>query len=266
MLPLSRMDPWWFSVLGRRYWNHCSRNYGYLREYDIDTHFEKGDHAEEFFWQTHYPFDCDWYTTCHIFCHWRFHGKRHRIRTSILQNSVSVCITSRKSHIIVLEYFHGCCCGSWQTKSYLPSNVIQGKHFWSLFTFRILYFMYVIFLCSLKIQPSPRIFTYCVLMATTLNNLPRFFEFQLIFDEKGTDYWTSDINEDPRYITMSSYNELITTGFFPLLALCYYNYKIYARMKLSCNIDLGRYVGGKFLLKNIKMHQEGKSISFWVDF
>ena len=121
---------------------------------------------------------------------------------------------------------------------------------------------YVIFHCSLKIQPSPRIFTYCVLLATTLNNLPRFFEFQLIFDEKGTDYWTSDINEDPRYITMSSYNELITTGVFPLLALCYYNYKIYARMKLSCNIDLGRYVGGKFLLKNIKMHQEGKSISF----
>ena len=131
-------------------------------------------------------------------------------------------------------------------------------------TFGVLYltkiFNYVFF--PLKMQPSPRIFTYCVLMATTLNNLPRFFEFQLIFDEKGTDYWTSDINEDPRYITMSSYNELITTGFFPLLALCYYNYKIYARMKLSCNIDLGRYVGGKFLLKNIKMHQEGKSISF----
>ena len=114
-----------------------------------------------------------------------------------------------------------------------------------------------------KLQPSPRIFTYCVLIATTLNNLPRFFEFQLIFDEKGTDYWTSDINEDPRYITMSSYNELITTGFFPLLALCYYNYKIYARMKLSCNIDLGRYVGGKFVFFQKDQNAQGRKKHFF---
>ena len=60
------------------------------------------------------------------------------------------------------------------------------------------------------------------------------------------DFWTTNLSEDPRYIRSSSYNELIITGIFPLLALCYYNYEIYARIRLSCFIELGRYVGGKY--------------------
>ena len=104
-------------------------------------------------------------------------------------------------------------------------------------------------------QPSPIVFTSCIVLAAILNNVPRFFEFQLIDEngdgfwsskikDKGADYWTSDFKEDTRYVVMSSYNELLTTGIFPLIALCYYNYKIYARIKLSCFIDLRRYVGG----------------------
>ena len=89
-----------------------------------------------------------------------------------------------------------------------------------------------------------------ILIAASLSNLPKFFEFYLIADQKygrntTYDIWTTDLNEDPRYIRWSSYNELITSGIFPLLALCYYNYEIYARIRMSCFIELGRYVGGK---------------------
>ena len=94
-------------------------------------------------------------------------------------------------------------------------------------------------------------FTICILIAAILCNLPKFFEFNLIYDEGGPspiwNFWTTDLNEDPRYIKWSSFNELIASGIFPLVALCYYNYEIYARIRLSCFIDLGRYVGGDFL-------------------
>ena len=93
-------------------------------------------------------------------------------------------------------------------------------------------------------QPSPRCFTICILLAATLGNLPRFFEFSLIYDRDEPDYWTTDLNEDPRYIRWSSCHELAASGIFPLVALCYYNYEIYARIRLSCFIELGRYVGG----------------------
>ena len=96
-------------------------------------------------------------------------------------------------------------------------------------------------------QPSPWCFTLCILFTATMGNLPSFFEFNLIYDgdEPEPDFWTTDLYEDPRYIKWSSYHELIITGIFPLLALCYYNYEIYARIRLSCLIELGRYVGGK---------------------
>ncbi len=95
-------------------------------------------------------------------------------------------------------------------------------------------------------QPSPLCFLVCILIAASVGNLPRFFEFSLIYDDidEEPDFWTTDINEDPRYIMWSSYHELITSGIFPLICLCYYNYEIYARIRLSCFIELGRYVGG----------------------
>ena len=107
---------------------------------------------------------------------------------------------------------------------------------------------FIIFLHYL--QPSPTCICIMILIAASLSNLPKFFEFYLIADQKygrntTYDIWTTDLNEDPRYIRWSSYNELITSGIFPLLALCYYNYEIYARIRMSCFIELGRYVGGK---------------------
>ena len=105
-------------------------------------------------------------------------------------------------------------------------------------------------LLNLSFQPSPWCFTLCIIFTSTLGNLPKFFEFFLIYDgdESVPDFWTTNLSEDPRYIRSSSYNELIITGIFPLLALCYYNYEIYARIRLSCFIELGRYVGGKYIL------------------
>ena len=108
-----------------------------------------------------------------------------------------------------------------------------------------IFFSNVVFLYYL--QPSPTCICIVILIAASLSNLPKFFEFNLIYDQKieDYDYWTTDLSEDLRYIRWSSYNELITSGIFPLLALCYYNYEIYARIRMSCFIELGRYVGGK---------------------
>ena len=105
-----------------------------------------------------------------------------------------------------------------------------------------------LYFLNLSFQPSPWCFTLCIIFTSTLGNLPKFFEFFLIYDgdESVPDFWTTNLSEDPRYIRSSSYNELIITGIFPLLALCYYNYEIYARIRLSCFIELGRYVGGKY--------------------
>ena len=110
---------------------------------------------------------------------------------------------------------------------------------------------------NFSFQPSPWCFTLCIIFTSTLGNLPKFFEFFLIYDgdESVPDFWTTNLSEDPRYIRSSSYNELIITGIFPLLALCYYNYEIYARIRLSCFIELGRYVGGKYLQLNFRVYQ-----------
>ena len=117
------------------------------------------------------------------------------------------------------------------------------EFYFSNFSLRIYYYF-----LNLSFQPSPWCFTLCIIFTSTLGNLPKFFEFFLIYDgdESVPDFWTTNLSEDPRYIRSSSYNELIITGIFPLLALCYYNYEIYARIRLSCFIELGRYVGGKY--------------------
>ncbi len=58
-------------------------------------------------------------------------------------------------------------------------------------------------------------------------DIPRFFHFELI----NNDYWTTSIMEDPTYIRFSSYwDELITTGIVPLLALIYFNLRIYLKV------------------------------------
>ncbi len=57
--------------------------------------------------------------------------------------------------------------------------------------------------------------------------LSRFFEFELgTGADNQTDYWTTDLMEDPDYIQFNSYwNELLATGALPLFALTYMNFR-----------------------------------------
>ena len=67
-----------------------------------------------------------------------------------------------------------------------------------------------------------------VLLSVTLD-LPRFFHFQL--EDNNTEYWTAPIMEDPDYIRFSSYwDEIFITGIVPLLALVYFNTRIYLKV------------------------------------
>ena len=75
-------------------------------------------------------------------------------------------------------------------------------------------------------------------------NIPKFFEFNHIYDENGTlQYWTSDLNENANYVVFSSYYECAVIGVIPLLALCYLNYKIYTGISKSAK-SMTRHAGG----------------------
>ena len=75
-------------------------------------------------------------------------------------------------------------------------------------------------------------------------NIPKFFEFNHIYDENGTlQYWTSDLNENANYVVFSSYYECAVIGIIPLLALCYLNYKIYTGISKSAK-SMTRHAGG----------------------
>ena len=65
--------------------------------------------------------------------------------------------------------------------------------------------------------------------------LPRFFEFAPATEEDGTiDFETTPLMEDPDYIRLNSYwSELLATGALPLIALCYTNARIYAKIRAS---------------------------------
>ncbi|XP_059083030.1 uncharacterized protein LOC131880413 [Tigriopus californicus] len=70
-----------------------------------------------------------------------------------------------------------------------------------------------------------------VVCSVTLE-LPRFLEFKLV--KNNTDYWTTDLMEDPSYIQFNSYwNELFATSALPLICLMYMNFKIYQKIRAS---------------------------------
>ena len=63
--------------------------------------------------------------------------------------------------------------------------------------------------------------------------IPRFFHFEL--NEDGTDYRTTKIFEDAQYITFSAYwDDIVVTGFLPIIILAYLNIKIYLKV-INCN-------------------------------
>lgn len=93
-------------------------------------------------------------------------------------------------------------------------------------------------------RQSPfRYIVYVLGLSVTLE-IPRWFEFQLINNGEGTvQYWTTPLMEDPDYIRFSSYwDELIATGFVPLLALVYFNSRIYVKIRASSKFQ-HRFIG-----------------------
>ena len=80
-------------------------------------------------------------------------------------------------------------------------------------------------------QNYAKFIVVAVVNSVTLE-LPRFFEFQPIHNH--TDYWTTDLMEDPAYIQFNSYwNELLATGGIPLCCLIYMNTRIYLKIRAS---------------------------------
>jgi len=83
--------------------------------------------------------------------------------------------------------------------------------------------------------------TIAVILAASLE-FPRFFEMKLE-DGNGTwgvtQYWTTDLMENPIYVQFNSYwIDIFATGLVPLLFLCYMNMKIFFRIKASSQYAL----------------------------
>lgn len=96
----------------------------------------------------------------------------------------------------------------------------------------------------LFVKPRPSFFITLVVVSSITINVPKFFEFNHIYDENNTlQYWTSDLNENANYVVFSSYYECAVIGVIPLLALCYLNYKIYIGISKSAK-SMVRHTGG----------------------
>ena len=71
--------------------------------------------------------------------------------------------------------------------------------------------------------------------------IPRFFHFQL--NEDGSDYVTTHLMENTTYIWTNAYwDDLMVTGFVPLLILIYFNFRIYLRVSKNVVHEQQRYV------------------------
>ena len=87
--------------------------------------------------------------------------------------------------------------------------------------------------------------------------IPRFFQFHLI----DQDYWTTPLMENPNYVRISSiWDELLISGLIPLLALTYFNGRIYCKIRSSGKFEY-RFVGSGATKKNSSFESEksGKS-------
>ena len=79
---------------------------------------------------------------------------------------------------------------------------------------------------------SPSKFIVFVVSISIMTKIPRFFQFELKDD--GTDYKISDMMGDPIYIRFTSYwDDILVTGFIPLLLLLYFNLKLYFKVFFS---------------------------------
>lgn len=96
-------------------------------------------------------------------------------------------------------------------------------------------------------RQSPLRFILLVALVSLGLETPRFFMFELVrLNETRVDFWTTDLMEDPAYIQFSSYwDELLTKGAVPLLALVYFNAHMIVRIRRSARaLAQSRHVGG----------------------
>ena len=79
--------------------------------------------------------------------------------------------------------------------------------------------------------------------------IPRFFHFQL--NEDGSDYVTTHLMENTAYIWTNAYwDDLMVTGFVPLLILIYFNIRIYLRVSYFAKLwSTKKHIETIFVLK-----------------
>ena len=78
---------------------------------------------------------------------------------------------------------------------------------------------------------SPYKYFSMVIITSIVLKLPRFFHFTTITIDGKPQYWTTHIMENPVYIRFSSYwDDLIVTGFLPLMVTIFFNLRIYLQV------------------------------------
>ena len=100
-------------------------------------------------------------------------------------------------------------------------------------------------MCTVFFSHRQAPFKFILLVAFVSFGLetPRFFQFQVVTFDNFTDFETTALMEDPVYIQFSSYwDELLTTGAVPLIALIFFNLRMILKIRESSRFS-HRFVG-----------------------
>ena len=152
---------------------------------------------------------------------------------------ISFLLASNQRHIAQCNYLHGYC----RIGRTVPSHLLSiqrppcklyfaffASNFYLVvdFVYKVnIHFSYI-YIFRIYIQ-SPHKYAIMVILGAVLLKIPRFFHFQL--NEEGSDYATSPLMENTAYIWANAYwDDLMITGFIPLLILIYFNLRIYLRV------------------------------------
>ena len=118
----------------------------------------------------------------------------------------------------------------------------------------------------------PALYKYALLvfLTTACLEIPRFFEFTLIDTGDMITYWTTDLMNNPIYISFTSYwDDLFATGIFPFVALVYFNVLIICQIRQSRQQE-NRFAGGRrdpnMTSLKVKTHNIGKEeVSVFIE-
>ena len=93
---------------------------------------------------------------------------------------------------------------------------------------------------SILLFQSPCKFLIFVVTISIISKIPRFLQFELTTN--GKDYKITDLMGDPTYIRFNSYwDEIIVTGFMPLILLMYFNVKLYMKVSLTYDLQINLF-------------------------